>query len=247
MNLSPEIQNKYYVAEKDLDADIFWELFDQAAPLDILEVGCMESYVSNILAELGNRVTGVDLRNYGAGHAHIEGGHGPNYTFMRKDINTSLCAVFLPEIFDVAVSLSAIEHFGLGTYSEGPVNHFYDVIAMHNIWRLLRPGGLAYISVPYGRAFCEWGMDWRVYDAQALEGRIVQDFKVEDKQFFVASGEAKGFIPRSGSGPQMSISYGKGTRLTQEQADEIDVYPPHGTVLLKLRKVPVARVAPDGR
>lgn len=56
---------------------------------------------------------------------------------------------FPPEYFDGIVSLSAIEHFGLGHYSQDPKDVDGDTHAIANGWKWLKPGGFLYFDVPY--------------------------------------------------------------------------------------------------
>ena len=53
------------------------------------------------------------------------------------------------ESFDLAISLSSIEHDGLGRYGD-PIDPYGDMNAMRRIMSILRPGGLLMISVPIG-------------------------------------------------------------------------------------------------
>lgn len=215
-----------------LDADVrtFLEAFDEPLGSKILEVGAQEEYASNILSDMGHIVTGIDLRPYRHPHPcnyeHIVGDFCmlPD-EFLREHIGT----------FDAAFSTSAIEHFGLGTYGEGHPRCGYDTIAMHIIWQLLRMGGMAYITVPYGGKYIQAGIHWRSYDKESLNDLIIQSFEVIEKKFFM-SGELK-------VGKKI---YHVGDELTPKEADAMPGEPPHSTVFLKLCKVEAAcRAAPN--
>lgn len=201
-------------------------------PCTILEVGSHEEYAANILAELGHDVTGIDLREYDSkGH----GGHPCNYKYVRSDVNRHK---FDANHFDIAFSLSAIEHFGLGTYGEGPISIYADVLAMDNIWKTLKYDGCAYITVPYGGKYVESIPHWRIYDQAALRDRLVGDFMIIDSVFF-ASAQVKGNL-----GPELCF---QGGELVPKKHADIYEGDPHLTVLAKLLKSPVTRIAPDGR
>lgn len=223
ITLPATLLEKYARQERDVDAEMFWEAFDLNPPAMVLEVGCNDSYVSNQLAELGFSVMGVDLREYGAGGLKV----GPKFMFRQADF------VKMPfegeNVFHAAVSLSAIEHFGLGTFSAETYHEDYDVQAMQRIRRLLVPGGLAYITVPYSAHFVEWGTDWRVYDAPALQERICAGFEVVSKTYFASH-------PVTDPQRDGIELFPEGARITQEEADEAPVYPPHTTCLVVLRK-----------
>lgn len=224
MQLPRDLAEKYHRPERDIDAEQFWDAFDLTPPQWMIDVGCNDSYVANILSDLGHDVTGVDLRPYGAG-GQGPLTHGCNYRFIQSDFGEAERFLW-DETFDVAVSLSAIEHFGLGTYGERKERPELDCVAMAQIWRILKPGGLAYITVPYAEKYVVWRTDWRVYDHDALLLRIVQKFEVVEQRFFVSQGINVG-----------TFQHKPGDVLTREEADAAPVYPPHVTTLLVLRKV----------
>jgi hypothetical protein len=65
--------------------------------------------------------------------------------------------------FDVALSISSFEHDGLGRYGDR-VDPVGDLAAMRQMKRLLRPGGLMFLSVPLGK-------DKVVFNANRIYGR----------------------------------------------------------------------------
>lgn len=224
MKASPAAIERYGIACADSKA--FLDLFDEPAFSAVLEVGAHDERCANILAASDCSVVGVDLRDY-------DGPEPCNYHHVRGD----WCAMDnrwwqnFRGRFDVAFSLSAIEHFGLGTYGEGKPILCYDVLALRYIWDALREGGSCYLTVPYGKEFQRHGNHWRVYDRLTLLTRLVQDFTIETKRFF-ASGPA-------GVG---NTSFQTGDSLSEEQADAYDgKSAPHVTVLLKMRKTSVIR------
>jgi SAM-dependent methyltransferase len=66
-----------------------------------------------------------------------------------------------PETFDTLLSISSIEHDGLGRYGD-PINPNGDLEAMEKMKRMLVPGGLLFLAVPTGRDFLFWNAH-RVY------------------------------------------------------------------------------------
>lgn len=207
----------------DADTKIFFDKFEYDRSLSIIEIGSNEEYIANILTELGHNVTGVDLRLY-------KQQLPCNYNYVRHDVNT----IPLDNQYDVAVAISAIEHIGLSTYKENCNLPYYDVIAMHNIWRLLKYDGIAYITVPFGTNHIDYGIHWRVYNTQSLIDRIIQHFHVDDYECF-ASGEVIGMPWKIGDKIQL-------IDILKFSGD-----PPHLTIYLKLRKVPVNILSPDER
>lgn len=129
---------------------------------------------------------------------------------------------------DAIWSLSAIEHFGLGVYAKSGMDNVrdadYDIEAMMKIGDMLKPGGHAYITVPYGKQFFVCDGHWRSYCRESIKERIVQDFRVLERSFFLSAGAA-------GIGePPMEVA--------GDVADSYDCagHAPHVTVFLKLEK-----------
>lgn len=125
----------------------------------ILDVGCYGTKLVIELASLGYDVYGIDGIEYPLTH--------PNFTFVLGDI----CKTPFPDdFFDAVTAVSTIEHIGLGrwgdpTYSDG------DKKAINEIKRILKPGGKAIITVPFGKRTIVYRKEiplHRVYDSQAL-------------------------------------------------------------------------------
>lgn len=216
----------------DVDSNCVLRLFDEPEGSTIIEVGAHDEPVSNMLAEKGFKVIGIDLREYDRESPLC------NYQYLRADF----CD--LPDYFmsgyigrvDSIISISAIEHFGLNTYNEGPVHPYYDVIALRVMWQLLKENGTAYISVPFGKEFIENPPHWRVYNMFALKFRLLQDFAIEHF-ITVTSGDCEI------DGKPCPL----GVLLSDEHAMEYDGIIPHVSVVMKLRKISVNRLAPNGR
>ena len=66
-----------------------------------------------------------------------------------------------PRQFDAAISISSIEHDGLGRYGD-PIDPDGDLRAMKEIRKLLKPDGRFYLSVPVGRDVVVWNAH-RIY------------------------------------------------------------------------------------
>lgn len=135
-------------------------------PVRILDVGGSESTVGLSLASLGHRVTVVDPRPCPLRH--------PNLTFAEvrlEDLPDDL------EPFDVAVSLSAIEHFGLEHYGTARGDERADLQAVEQLHRRLRPGGMLVLTVPIGEPSVDTFQ--RVYDLAGVRG-LVDGFEVEN-------------------------------------------------------------------
>ncbi len=207
----------------DLDNDTLMVLsrFNLPTGSSVLEVGANEEPTACVLADNGYRVTAVDLR------PPRESGLPVNYVRLEGDFVT-LASSLRNGQFDACISTSALEHFGLGTYRgfEKTLDPYYDVKAVEVIYTLLKPGGLFFVTVPYGREFTVNAPHWRVYDREALRERIVRDFEVVEKVFFKS---ADAGVPDDGGYPVPLVR--------EEDADQFEPGDkPHLTVFLCLRK-----------
>jgi len=236
---------KHWYGEIDWDVRWFLDLLIEKKGSRILNVGAAEEQLSNILADNGYDVTGIDLRPY-KGEAcfpqriqiTVSQDYDPivqhhhkvftNIPCLYRHVVGDFCKVPLDE-FDAVVSTSAIEHFGMGSsngispwYGKTELNKLYDCVAMRRMWDCLKPGGSAYLTVPYGRDFMEVEPFYRVYDKKSLQDRIIGGFKVERKFFFLSFP-----IDRMGSG---------GDVISERDADCYNGKPPHVTCFLHLRK-----------
>jgi cyclopropane fatty-acyl-phospholipid synthase-like methyltransferase len=100
MKILENIRNEYTTL--DPEADLFFLEFDEQIGSKILEIGSQHVPIASMLSKCGFEVTGVDLR---------ESDQELNYSHIKADF----CQLSFPySSFDVAVSVSTIEHFGLG-------------------------------------------------------------------------------------------------------------------------------------
>jgi len=123
-------------------------------PSRILDIGCRYSLLPIQLASLGHKVYGIDIYPYKRRH--------PNFHFFRKDLRQS---PFKSNFFDVVVSLSTIEHIGLGFYKERK-DQEGDIKAVNEVRRILKPGGAFLLTLPFGKHVnSNW---YRVYDKKRI-------------------------------------------------------------------------------
>jgi len=170
MKISSEILSEYKTF--DPESAFFYDLFDEPQGSRILEVGAHDAPTASMLSKCGFKVTGIDLRecDQEQNYEHIIGDfcQMPE-SFVKENLGK----------FDSIISVSSIEHFGLGTYKEGNYRSHLDFVAMRKIYDYLRVSGTCYISVPFGGKFVELAPHWRVYDFANLKERIIQDFNLE--------------------------------------------------------------------
>jgi SAM-dependent methyltransferase len=124
----------------DVPAENYWyrrhrAVYEWIAPrvadLVVLDMACGEGYGSDVLARSAARVVGVDGNPEAHGHARLRYG-GENLSFEWGAVETWGEA----GTFDAIVFLQTIEHVA---DPDAVLRHFA---------RILRPGGVAYVSTP---------------------------------------------------------------------------------------------------
>lgn len=122
----------------------------------VLDFGGFESLLPLSLAALGHHVTVLDQRPYPFAHANLRA--------ECRDIFGDLDG--MGEGYDAVVSISTIEHLGLGGYGDAR-REDGDREGVERLWTLVRPGGRLLATVPAGQAAVHIG--YRVYDQQRLK------------------------------------------------------------------------------
>ena len=108
----------------------------------------------NIHIDIGSRIDGfvahvasfrpikvIDIRT-------ITGGVHNNLQFIKQDFMIPIKLEMI-ESCDSLSCLHALEHFGLGRYGD-PINYNGHKIGLENLYKLLKPNGKLYLSVPIG-------------------------------------------------------------------------------------------------
>lgn len=133
----------------------------------VLEVGCAEfDWLTVALASWPlMTLTGIDWR----GSKKVR----PGVTVIAGDVMTH---DFPLESFDWIVSISALEHVGLGHYNHDPKAEDGDSIALRRMHGWLKPGGVVSFDVPWnpGVAYQVVGTSHRVYDDATVQSRLHQ-------------------------------------------------------------------------
>jgi SAM-dependent methyltransferase len=117
----------------------------------VLDFGGYESVLPLTLSALGHEVTVLDQRPY------------PFKAPGLKGVTADLFGdhALPPESFDLVISVSTIEHLGLGRYDDREIPDG-DRLGVERLWRLVRPGGRLMATVPAGRPTVQRG--YRTYD-----------------------------------------------------------------------------------
>lgn len=152
---------------------IFTAALETGAPLrfapwmQILEIGCAEHDWLTLASSAWPETYFVGIDTRAQDTSECDG------RILRRQADAMNPELFAPGSFDAVVSLSAIEHIGLGHYGD-PLDADGDSKAVANAWRWLKPGGWLYLDVPYspvGYRVC--GTSHRQYDDEALFRRLV--------------------------------------------------------------------------
>lgn len=163
LNDSP---GKAVISERIIEYPVIFQIIDRKSK-NILDFGCAEDLFPIHLSSLGYRVTGLDYRSYPFTH--------PNFSFIHDDILN-----WQPpeEKYDCAISISTIEHVGLGGYRD-PLSENGDSIAVQKLLASLKKGGQLIISVPFGKHTIERKM--RIYNREKLSQLVPH---IEMERFF---------------------------------------------------------------
>jgi len=137
----------------------------------VLDLGAAESTLALSLASSGRRTYAVEPRGYPYRHPNLE-------------------VVTLPvdawdgpsEPLGAVISLSTVEHLGLGSYELEGDRLDADREALTQLKGWLAPDGLLILTAPYGRASVDELQ--RVYDAGGIE-RLLEGWAIDDLRFCV--------------------------------------------------------------
>lgn len=165
----------------------------------VLDLGCAESSLPMQLAVLGYQVTGFDFRPYPYAHR--------NFSFVRGDF---LQLPFENESYDAVLSISTIEHAGIGFYQDPRQIREADQKAVAQAERVLKKGGLFIFTAPYGIHRIDERQ--RVYDKDSLD-HLVKVFCREETRYF-----KKDFLP--GAACNTWVEIGEGEAATIESRDD---------------------------
>lgn len=127
-----------------------------ACDCDVFEIGASDTdWIERVVA-LGYDARGIDWR--GSKRPLVRQGDARTAELARAD---------------VYVSISAIEHVGLGHYDQDPVDPYGDIKVVQRVRDHLREGGFFYFDVPYApEGYRLDGTRCRIYDDQSLRERF---------------------------------------------------------------------------
>jgi len=149
----------------------------------ILDIGCCDSLLSYRLAKAGYEVHCIDTRPYFETH--------PNMSFYHADIGN---APFPAEYFDRIISVSTVEHIGMGAYGD-PIYDRGDETAISQMTRMARRDGKILLTVPYARrhTIARWLKGYeRHYDSETL-AKLLRKLKILKLELYSPHRRLAGF------------------------------------------------------
>jgi hypothetical protein len=145
--------------------EIPWALMQLPQAGVVLDVGSCEAAYLGVIQQSDRQLHGLDPRG-------CAGEMPPGAIFH----NQSLIGNDLPEqMFDAVLVLSVLEHIGLPCYGQAPFADG-DRLALAEVWRLLKPGCPAIVTVPAGQSkIVSW---YRQYHPATLH-QLFQGWRTE--------------------------------------------------------------------
>ena len=139
--------------------------------LAVLDVGCNESLLIYELWVRGYEAFGLDQRDY---HEKTK------IPFIKHDItNPDINPVF-NNFFYYIISLSAVEHIGLGAYGDTKIPNG-DRVALENIYKLLRADGYFIITVPMKHWDGPTGRGYNIFEFKKLIKGLFDIFLIDQR------------------------------------------------------------------
>lgn len=136
--------------------------------------GPTDSYLYEMLDKYASFIEGKRIAIIGSVTPWYEaiilayGGHPVTIEYQQILCNDPRCQVMTveefkksPSKFDAVLSISSIEHDGLGRYGD-PINPWADIETMKKVQEMLEAGGLLFLSIPVGLDALYWNAH-RVY------------------------------------------------------------------------------------
>jgi len=155
--------------ERDFPVSGMGQEWMSEPPGRVLDIGCRESWVPEILVDADYDVVGIDMRELDRKKDEHD------FLFIQGDFTTIKHDALQPYSFDIITATSSIEHFGLGAYGE-TVREDGDIRAVVRAGNLLKLGGLFYLTVPTGTHLVT--DHFRRYTEEALHGRLLKYFSI---------------------------------------------------------------------
>lgn len=144
-----------------------------------LDVGCVarNNLLPQVLTGFGWEVWGIDIRPFTV--------KLPNFHFAPGDVTNT---TFADGFFDCIYAVSTIEHIGLaGRYGVTEDDLSGDTRVLKEIERILCPGGILLVTMPYGKRKVIPPLE-RIYDREQLQ-ELFSDWQVKEQVYYAPDTE----------------------------------------------------------
>jgi ubiquinone/menaquinone biosynthesis C-methylase UbiE len=145
----------------------------------ILDIGCGESDLTKTISKFGNKkwqVIGIDIAKLTEKKLDIQ-------TIAMIDART---LGFRNEVFDQIICISTIEHIGKvsGGHNTKQIDQRGDMLAMSEIYRVLKKGGTVIVTLPYSNRLITKKQGYRLYNNSEL-ANLTSAFLVIKKEYYL--------------------------------------------------------------
>ena len=147
-----------------------------AAPAKILDVGSASTFFPLLLASFGYQTHAVDIRKYSI----LNRLSYENFTFHQGNI---IKTSFPDNHFDAITAISTIEHIGFSGRYGNIEDLSADKKALAEMKRILRPGGLLILTIPFGMAKVLRPFS-KIYDAAIIK-ELIEGLLVEKEEYYL--------------------------------------------------------------
>jgi len=148
----------------------------------VLDAGSYGSLLPLLMASLGFQVLGVDINEWDVEY--------PKFNTLKADLKD------LPlksNSYDCITAISTIEHCGLPRFREEEDSEG-DIKAMSELKRVLKPGGIFLLTVPYAKKGFVYENKHRVYDKKRMKA-LLEGLKIRKKVFYGPIDKSGNFAP----------------------------------------------------
>ena len=110
-----------------------------------------------------------------------------NISFIQQDFMVPIKNEMI-ESYDSISCLHALEHFGLGRYGD-PINYNGHIIGLENLYKLLKPNGKLYFSVPIGIPQRIEFHAHRIFSVKYLIGQFEKKYRIDNFSYVDDNGD----------------------------------------------------------
>jgi SAM-dependent methyltransferase len=144
-----------------------WRRLERLEDVKVLDLGSPKDLAAILARDRGFEVTAVDILPDAVAlserRAKALGLSGTGPGKVRSEVQDGRDLVYGDETFDVAYSVSVLEH----------IPNTGDSLAMRELVRVVKPGGLIVVTVPYEAEYRETFVQQSVYERQQMESEAI--------------------------------------------------------------------------